>query len=690
MDPESHDSTIRFGDGFELDPRAWELRRAGRALRLERIPMEILLFLAQRPGHLVSREQIVEKIWGKRVFLDTDNSINGAIRKIRHALDDDPENPRFIQTVTGLGYRFVVQPPAAAGQPGPEPSVPQRRSTDLPREAAAAQTPAGAQALGGAQWSTGAQVATGGENPTSAQVPADAQTPAAAPRARAAVVPWVIALLIIALVGALLWWHRSHTRVVTAAATPPAAAAPPPLSMVAVLPLQNLTGDASQDYFSDGLTEELIAQLGNVDPQHLSVIARTSVMRYKNTRTPVDEIGQALGAQYVLEGSVRRDAENVRITAQLVRTSDQAHVWARDYDRRLTSVLALQGEIAIAIADEIRGLLGQRPAALMAQKPDAVPEHYAAYDLYLQGRYFWNQRNLDGFTRALTLFQKAIAADPKYAPAYAGLADTYSMMSNYGLAVPTEAMPKAKAAAVQAIELDPYLAAAHNALADIAEDYDYDWRTAEKEFQRALELNPNYATAHQWYADCLAFQGRFAPALAESERARELDPLSPIVAADHAVILNYAREYNRSIQAFQAVQAMDPKLARGHVVVQTYAEAGRPVEALGYLNNWRALEPGPWVWANEAYVRGRMGQRQAAEAAVRKMEESLRTYKFDPLPMRVLAYAGLGDAERLLETLEASFAKRSNLATTLKVDPVYDFVRDDPRFNDLMHRAGLQ
>jgi TolB-like protein/DNA-binding winged helix-turn-helix (wHTH) protein/Tfp pilus assembly protein PilF len=681
LDPEPLGSTIHLGEELELDPRAWELRRAGRALRLERIPMEILLFLAQQPGQLVSREQIVEKIWGKRAFTDTDNSINGAIRKIRHALDDDPDNPRFIQTVTGLGYRFMVQPPAATGQPTAEPSVPRRRSTDLPREPAAVQAPTGAQ---NATTQAPAAQTPGG------QTEGGAVAPMAAPRARVPVVPWVVALLIIAVVVALIWWHRSHTRVVAATLAPAAAAAPARPSMVAVLPLQNLTGDASQEYFSDGLTEELIAQLGNADPQHLSVIARTSVMRYKNTRTPVDEIGQALGAQYVLEGSVRRDADNVRITAQLVRTSDQAHVWAREYDRRLTSVLALQGEIAIAIADEIRSLLGEHPAAVVPRKPETTPEHYAAYDLYLRGRYFWNQRSREGFDKALDLFQQAIANDPRYAPAYAGLADTYSMMSNYGFAVPTEAMPKAKAAAVRAVELDPSLAAAHNALADIAEDYDYDWRTAEKEFQRAIELNPNYATAHQWYADCLAYQGRFAPALAESERARDLDPLSSIVAADHAVILDYARQYDRAIQAFQAVFAMDPKLARVHLIVQTYVEAGRPAEALGYLNTWRAVDRGPWIWANEAYIRGRMGQRSAAEAAVRRMEEGLRAPKVDPLPMRALAYAGLGDANKLLETLEASFAERSNLATTLKVDPAYDFVRDDPRFIDLMRRAGLQ
>jgi TolB-like protein/DNA-binding winged helix-turn-helix (wHTH) protein len=633
LDPEAPDSTIRFGADFELDPRAWELRRAGRAVRLERIPMEILLFLAQQPGQLVSREQIVGKIWGKRVFLDTDNSINGAMRKIRHALDDDPENPRFIQTVTGLGYRFTAHP-----------------------------SPAGAEA------------------------PATASAPAAGVGPRW--IPWAVALAVLAIIAAIVLWQREQTRHVAAAAATPAS---PPVTMIAVLPLENLTGDAHQDYFSDGLTEELIAQLGDVDPQGLSVIARTSVMRYKHTHTPVDEIGHALGAQYILEGSVRRDADNVRVTAQLVRASDQAHVWARQYDRKLASMLALQGEIAAAIADEIHSTLGEHTAsAVVAAEPASPPGNYAAYDLYLQGRYYWNQRSSAGFSRALELFQQSIAQDPRYAPAYAGLADTYAMLSNYGYAVPTETMPKAKAAAVRALELDSHLAAAHNALAVIAEDYEYDWRTAEKEFRRAIELNPNYATAHQWYADCLAYEGRFVPALTESEHARALDPLSPIVAADRAVILAYARQYERAIRAFQAVLAMDPRLARGQLIIQAYVESGRAAEALGYLSTWRALQPGPWTWANEAYIRGRMGQRAGAEAAIRKMDDAIRTLKGDPLPMRALAYAGVADTDKLLATLEAAWSERSNLATTLKVDPVYDFLRDDPRFIDLMHRAGLR
>lgn len=650
MGPEPGNPIIRFGEGLELDARAWELRRAGQPQKLERIPMAILLFLAQQRGQLVSREQIVEKVWGKVVYLDTDNSINGAMRKIRQALGDDSAEPQYIQTVTGLGYRFVAeltpQPgtsataaasvPAVAPPDGTGQFVERRRTPP----AAPPQPPSPSHDLGTTPW-------------------------------------WVGATLVVALCAALLWMLRPATR---EAATPPAHG-----SMLAVLPLANLTGDAAQDYFSDGLTEELIAQLGNTDPQRLSVIARTSVMRYKDTHEPVDEIARALGAQYVLEGSVRRDSENVRITAQLVRASDQAHVWARQYDRKLTSVLALQGEIAVEIADEIRSTLGQRAAGVPARVARA-PQQYEAYDLYLRGRYFWNKRDPAGFSQALDFFQQSIAQDPGYAPAHAGVADTYAMMSNYGLAPHTEAMVNARAAAVRAIELDANLAEAHNALAVIAEDYDYDWRTAEKEFQRAIELNPNYATAHQWYAQCLALQGRFAEALAHSERARALDPLSVIVVADHAVILYFARQYERALDASRATLAMHPNFGRAPLV-PVLVQMGRSQEALAHVNG---APTGPWDWALRAYVYGSTGERSKAGAAIAKMDEAILSEHVDPFPIRVTAYAGMQDRQQTLANLEAGYNERASFLTTIKVDPMYDFLRGDPPFQDLMRRVGLR
>ena len=283
--------------------------------------------------------------------------------------------------------------------------------------------------------------------------------------------------------------------------------------MLAVLPFENLTGDPAQEYLSDGLTEEMIAQLGHLDPEHLGVIARTSVMHYKHTTEAAGQIGRELGVQYVLEGSLRREADRVRITAQLVQMKDQTHIWSRQYDRELKSLLALQGEIAQETADEIQLRLGQGHKLRAADRKLASLTSYETYDLYLKGRYFWNKRTKDGFQQAADYFQQSIASDPNYARAYAGLADSYALMSSWSFVPQTEAIPKARAAALRAMQLDDSLAEAHTSLALIAENYDYDWQTAEKEYRRAIQLDPQYATAHQWYAECLSFQGRFPEAL---------------------------------------------------------------------------------------------------------------------------------------------------------------------------------
>ncbi len=647
---------IRFGPGFELDPSAWQLRRDGKPLKLERIPMQILLFLGEQPGQLVSREQIVEKIWGKNAYLDTDNSINGAMRKIRQALQDDSAEPRYIETVTGLGYRFI----APISSPGPENP----------------QVGASAAPLNGDVPATDRRRAA--RRSTDAQLPSDVtQRPRTGFRAG-----WLV--LGVAVVCGVLGGWIHHARTASLPSVRPGAQ-----STLAVLPLTNLTGDPSQEYFSDGLTEELIAQLGNADPQHLSVIARTSVMNYKNTHEPLDQVARVLGAQYLLEGSVRRDANKIRVTAQLVRAADQSHVWSHQYDRELTSVLALEAEIATAIADEIRGTLGQPAAASTPVTALQSPEDNEAHDLYLRGLYFWNKRSLPGFTQALTYFKEAIAKSPGYAPAYAGLADTYAMLSNWGLALPSEAMASARTAARRAIELDPQLAEAHNALAVIAEDYDYDWTTAGNEFRRAIQLNPNYATAHQWYGIYLAYQGRFAQALAESDRARALDPLSPIVNADRAVTLLYARQYPRAIDTFLTALEMDPRLGRAHMVVVSYVETGRYNEALAHVRSWRAADPGPWTWAEEAFVYGRAGEREQAAAAIQKMQDENRGRQFNLMPGLALAYAGIQDKSQVLDALEGSFREHSSQINEIKVAPQYDFLHDDPQFRDLVRRVGL-
>jgi TolB-like protein/DNA-binding winged helix-turn-helix (wHTH) protein/Tfp pilus assembly protein PilF len=631
--------TVKFEE-CEVDLRSRTVCRAGRALKLERIPTEILVYLIEQRGELVGREQIVERIWGKDVFHDTDNSINGAIRKIRRALKDDPERPRYIQTITGRGYRFIALLNSTV-----EPGVGE---------------PVG--------------------QPAADSLPALPEILDAITRPRRWIIPAIIAGLVLVMVAGWSIWKQVEFR------TQPVSRV-----MLAVLPFENLTGDAAQEYFSDGLTEEMITRLGRLDPQRLGVIARTSVMAYKRRSEQVVEIGRELGVEYLLEGSVRRDAGRVRVAAQLIRVRDQTHVWAREYDRDEQAILVLQAEIAEEIADEIDAALNSRRQRVKAIAQTSVStEDPEAYDLYLKGRYFWNKRSFEGFQQAISSFQQAINKDPHYARAYAGLADTYALMGTYNWAPTSVVMPKARAAAIKALEIDENLADAHVSLALITETYDWDWQTAEKEFRRAIELDPNYATAHHWYAEYLAFQGRFDEAFAEIDRARQLDPQSLIIAVDDGAILYFSRQNDRAIERLRSALEMEPGFGRAHLVVQAYVQAGKFKEALADIEAWRATSgDAPWIWSSEAFVYGRSGDKVKSQYALRKLQESNRSWHLDPMPLLDVAYAGTATNDEWLTWLEKACEERSNVVTDLKVDPIYDPLRNEPRFHRLLHRVGL-
>ena len=635
-EPEASQKTIKVAEGFELDPAAYELRRSGHVVKLERLPMEILLFLIEQRGQVVTREEIADRIWGKNVHVDTDNSINGAIRKIRRVLRDDPDSPRFIRTIMGRGYRFIAAVDTSAPEPSPDPLLPAIR--DEPESIPLAE----ASKSGLRRWSV--------------------------------LLAAAVFLIAVAAAGFL----RFSPRVRPASGR----------LMLAVLPFENLTGDAAQDYFSDGMTEEMISQLGNLDAAHLGVIARTSVMHYKHSPEPLDQIGRELGVQYVLEGSIRRDSDKVRITAQLIQLSDQTHLWARQYDRDLSHLLALQGEIAHEVSEEIQiALWDRKPITPLA--PQALfPQNYEAYDLYLKGQYFWNKRTVEGFERAIDYYQQAIAKDPNYARAYAGLADSYALIASYSAASPSEYMPKARAAALRALELDKDLPEAHTALALIVQNYDYDWQTAGREFQRAIELNPNYATAHHWYAEHLMWRGRFDEALRESERARQLDPLSLIIATDNGAILLYSRQYDRALEKLHAVHELDPSFPRvDGLTVRAYEEKGTFPDALAELEKSRPLY-NSWACAELAYIYGRTGQPAQAAVALARMEEFNRGQPLDPVVF-VEPYIGMDRKDEAFLWLNKAYAQHSNALTALKVDPLYDPLRSDPRFEDLLRRVGL-
>jgi tetratricopeptide (TPR) repeat protein len=414
-------------------------------------------------------------------------------------------------------------------------------------------------------------------------------------------------------------------------------------------------------------------------------------MLYKQNPKPLGQIGRELGVQYILEGSVRRDSRNVRITAQLIQVKDQTHIWARQYDRELKNLLAVQDEIAREVTDEITLTLGDRRAATAANHSavmHAAPS-YEAYDLYLEGRYFWNRRTDAGFKQAAEYFQQAIAKDPNYAQAYAGLADTFGLMSTWYMAPHGEFMPEARAAALKALELDGTLAEAHTSLALVAENYDYDWQTAEKEFRRAIQLNPDYPTAHQWYAEFLAWQGRFDEAFAEIDRARHLDPMSLIIARDDAKILYYSRQYERAITQGRALSAMSSSASGNGIVCASYAQQGEFAEALKEI---QGREDEPWVWAMRAFVYGRWHQERQLQHALAKFEQLAPRLGLYRMNASLWAYAGSDEGkekDKILALLKEAYLERSPALTEIEVDPKYDPLRSDPRFQELLRQVGL-
>ena len=617
---------IRFAE-FELDARAYQLRRSGHALKIERIPMEVLLLLTEHPSELVTREQIVERIWGKGHYLDTDNSINGAIRKIRQLLRDDSDEPRFIQTVTGRGYRFIAAVTVVVGEPVPP-------------------------------------------------APVAPLVPAPTVRTRR---PWLATGAVVAVVGvavAAVWVLVPH---------PPASAG---RVMIAVLPFQNFTGDAGQEYFSDGLTEEIIAQLGSVAPQRVQVIARTSVMHYKTRPTPLAEIARELRVQYVLEGSVRREADTMRVTAQLIQTNDQTHLWAQRYDREPRGLLTLQSEIAQHISSAIHATLGAdspRPTGVPVQ----MAQDYEAYELYLKGLHFFNQRTIPAFARAIGFLEQATARDPDYARAHALLADAYTLQIAWGGGpVEPAALAKARAAALRALELDPNSAEAHTALALIVQNHDLDWKTAEREFKRAIELNPNYATAHHWYAEHLTCRGLFDEALRESNLALQLDPLSLIIATDRGWMFYYARQYDRAVEAFRFVLDRDSTFGRAHHIYETYRRNGMIAEMRAYAERYGRRPPSdPWGRLVHFYQDGDTTQVRQAFA---ELQAYGRRHPVGPWAYAA-GFMALGEEDSALAWLERSYATGTGGGlTSLKVEPAWDPLRGDPRFQSLLRRVGLE
>jgi TolB-like protein/DNA-binding winged helix-turn-helix (wHTH) protein/Tfp pilus assembly protein PilF len=599
--------------------------------------------LLERPGEVVTRDELRSRLWQQETFVDFDHSLNVAINKLREVLCDSAERSRFIETVPRLGYRFIA--PLTGGTASPSPSTRAPDSSSPPIQPA--QKPE-----------------------SSARIQGEAR-PGSKPSWR---VRWyTVALALLIVCSAAIYYGRHAWKRVPAA--------PAEKVMLAVMPFENLTGDPANEYFSDGLTEEMITQLAVLGPRRLGVIARTSVMSYKHSDKTVDRVGRQLGVQYIVEGSVRQSSGRVRITAQLIQVKDQTHIWAQEYNRNASDVLTMEREVASDIAREIQLELTSAQQANLPRVRSVDPE---AHELYLKGRFYWNQRTSHAYKKAIEYFDGAIKKDANYAEAYAGLADAYRFLSG---AVPEDVVPKARAAAEKALTIDPNLAEAHASLGMI-DCIDWDWEGAKGHFERAIALNPNYAIAHDWYAECyLTPLGRLDDSLNEMHLAQKLDPLSPVILADIGKTLVFARRYDEAIAHLRGVLELYPTFSsaidwlwQAYAAKAMFPEALEMEKALGEENN---------SLAGLAYIQGRMGHKEQAQRLQAQLLQRAKTRHVDP-GMIAAPYIALGDKDQAIAWLNKAYDEHSSYLGSIKVYSVYDPIRNDPRFLELERRIRLE
>lgn len=618
-----HGRVLHFGP-FTADLETGSLYKLTRRVKLQEQPFQVLAALLERPGELITREELRQRLWAANTFVDFDHGLNIAINKLREALGDSAEEPRYIQTVPRRGYRFVgvLQP----DQPLNEPTL---------------------------------QRDTAGARPVNT---------------RHIVFAGVAG--VVALAGALV---LVLTRYDSSSHASPESRR---IESIAVLPLRNLSGDSEQEYFADGMTETLITDLAQISA--LRVISRNSIMRYKGSNKPLPEIAQELHVEAVVEGSVRRSGDRVRITAELVDAASAKDLWARSYERELRDVLILQSEVASAIADEIRVKITPQERSRLTTNRVVDP---AAHEDYIKGRFYWNKRTEAGLKRGIDYFRQAIDLEPSYAEAYDGLADCWMGLAWYGYVPSKDAFSRAKTAATRALELNGSMAEAQTSLAFVNANYDYDWKAAEDGYRRAIALNPNYANAHHWYADFLSAMGRHEEAIAESKRARELDPLSPIINTWLGWRYQFARHYDQAIVEYRKALDLDPSFPPAHLVLgQTYEQKGMLKEATVELELAVNLSGSGAIYlASLAHAYGVAGRRNDALQLIRRLERLAAVQQVSSYDI-ALALVGMDDRDHAFSWLERAVSDHAGRLMFLNVEPRFDGVRSDPRFGELVRR----
>ncbi len=617
-----------FGE-FRLDARQRALFREQELIALTPKSLETLLFLVERHGQIVGKKEILEAVWPETFVEEVNLARNVSL--LRKALSDHRDGHAFIETIPKRGYRFVA-PVEIEDLPSTQTEL-----TPIPESHSPEPT-----------------------NPLGRRIPSSRRK-------------WIWTLAVAGICSGVLGWIYLRQR----------PAQPHPL--IIVLPVQNLTGDATREYVADGLTEELIAKLGSLGSDKLSVIARTSAMSYKNSSKTVEQVGRELGVNYVIDSSVRQWGDRVRITAQLIRVRDQSHLWVRDYESSGQDLLTIEEEIASDVANEIEFRLTATPA-----KPPrhTHPIKREAYEAYLQGRYFWSRRGLANFQKAIGYFQQAIQIDPEYATAYAGLADAYTDQGFWG-GTPNEAIPKAKAAAVRALELDDSSSEAHDALGDIADIYDWDWTKGETEHRRALELNPNNAAAHLEYASHLVSVGQREKAREEVRKAQSLDPLSPFFRAAGGLMLYFAGYREEGIQQNLKAVELAPDFLVPHLnLSEFYFDMGNyDLGILEYEKGSRlaGMRPDTLAALLDSY-------KSQGISGFRRQQLKLNDKGLLPLESFSLAviHAGLGEKEKAIQNLQQNVREHGAYLQFIAVDWRWNSLRGEPEFQAILQELHLR
>jgi TolB-like protein/DNA-binding winged helix-turn-helix (wHTH) protein len=650
-EPRERPKIVRFGT-FEADLSARELRKAGIRIKLHRQPFEVLAMLLERPGQTVTREELRQRLWSTDTFVDFDAGVNTAINRLREALGDSAENPRFIETLPRRGYRFIA--------------------------------PVGAEVLGQA-------------DSTSAKAPFSGAVQTVAPLHGRWIKVLVVGLAVVValLTGLSITSVREHLL---------GRPGSPHIQSLAVLPLVNLSGDAGQDFFADGMTEALITDLGKIGA--LRVISRTSVVQYKGTKKPLPEIARELNVDALVEGTVLRSGSHLRITANLLQASPEKHLWAESYESEAGDILALQGRVAQAIAREIQVKLTAEEQKLLGSARPVDPQ---AHDDYLRGRYLCAKDTRESLEKGIKYFELAIKEAPADPLGYAGLANCYTVLSwggdiFVGDLSAAEMMPKARDAASQALRLDENLAEAHTSLACVELILNWNWAGAEREFKRAIDLNPNYSPAHVWYAHYLAAMGRPDESAAEAKRSLELDPFSVFTMDFSEWAFYLTRHYDLATKQSQKTSELVPEFPWSHYDFgQIYEATGRHREAIEKYTKAQEV----FGLSQNRLAELRMAYQQSGEKGYwRKtlefcQEASKQQRKFGTVSgygwcdyvkdlYLALLHVRLGEFDAAFQSLETAYKKHETELIYLNTDPQWDGVRSDPRFQSLLHRIGLK